>query len=164
MMGNANRFTYVEVGSAIAVCAGLITFAAGDWSLSNPKFHPFGLSLVSLSVFADAVLPNAQEKLFRTFDASKSEVMFFTNIYTLVVQTCSAFLSGDLMGMFHFVMGKSVHEVNYFSRFLGSTGSQVIEEEHSAELEDDAMGGSSQGNIRYKLIQYMVLYITIIFL
>jgi adenosine 3'-phospho 5'-phosphosulfate transporter B3 len=161
MMGNANRFTYVEVGSAIAVCAGLITFAAGDWSLSNPKFHPFGLSLVSLSVFADAVLPNAQEKLFRTFDASKSEVMFFTNIYTLVVQTCSALLSGDFVGMFYFVMGKSFHEVNYFSRFLGSTGSQVVEEEHSAELKDDFMGASTQGNIRYKFIQYMVLYILI---
>lgn len=161
MMGNAKRFTYVEVGSAIAVCAGLITFAAGDWSLSNPQFHPFGLTLVSLSVFADAILPNAQEKLFRTFDASKSEVMFFTNIYTLVVQTCSAFLSGDLMGMFHFVMGKSVREENYFSRVLWTKSSQV-EEEHFVELEEDTvMNESAPGGIRYKFIHYMVLYILI---
>ena len=89
----------------MAVCAGLITFAAGDWSLSTPQFHPFGLTLVTLSVFADAVLPNAQEKLFRTYDASKSEVMFFTNVFTLFVQTGSAYLSGDMMGMYHFVMG-----------------------------------------------------------
>ncbi|KAL7442010.1 hypothetical protein ACHAXH_007989 [Discostella pseudostelligera] len=161
MMGNAKRFTYVEVVSAIAVCAGLITFAAGDWSLSNPQFHPFGLTLVSLSVFADAILPNAQEKLFRTFDASKSEVMFFTNIYTLVVQTCSAFLSGDLTGMFHFVMRKSVREENYFSRVLWTKRSQV-EEEHFVELEEDAvMNESAPGGIRYKFIQYMVLYILI---
>eukprot|EP00956_Cyclotella_meneghiniana_P030795 scaffold78688_cov59-Cyclotella_meneghiniana.AAC.3 len=73
LMGNAKRFTIVEVGSAIAVCTGLITFASGDWILSNPKFHPFGLTLVTMSVFADAILPNAQEKLFRTYDASKSE-------------------------------------------------------------------------------------------
>lgn len=160
MMGNANRFTYVEVGSAIAVCAGLITFAAGDWSLSNPQFHPFGLTLVSLSVFADAILPNAQEKLFRTFDASKSEVMFFTNIYTLIVQTCSALLSGDLVGMFYFVMGKSVRADNYFTLVLGGLSSQV-EKGHSAVLEEGDMSSSSRGNIRYQFIQYMALYILI---
>jgi adenosine 3'-phospho 5'-phosphosulfate transporter B3 len=162
MMGNAKRFTYVEVGSAIAVCAGLITFAAGDWSLSTPQFHPFGLTLVSLSVFADAILPNAQEKLFRSFDASKSEVMFFTNIYTLVVQTCSALLSGDLIGMLHFIMGKTVREENYFSRVLGSMSSQEAEEEHPDESEEDGILNSSvEGGIRYKFIQYMVLYILI---
>jgi len=68
-MGNAKRFTYIEVGSTMAVCAGLITFAAGDWSLSHPQFHPFGLTPLTLSVFADAILPNAQEKLFHTYDA-----------------------------------------------------------------------------------------------
>lgn len=96
VMGNAKRFSLVEVTSAIAVCAGLITFAAGDWNLSNPQFHPFGLSLVTMSVFADAILPNAQENLFKLYDASKSEVMFYTNVVTLIIQTCSALISGDM--------------------------------------------------------------------
>jgi adenosine 3'-phospho 5'-phosphosulfate transporter B3 len=169
LMGNAKRFTYVEVGSAMAVCAGLITFAAGDRSLSNPQFHPFGLTLVSLSVFADAILPNAQEKLFRTYDASKSEVMFYTNIYTLVAQTCSALLSGDLVGMVHFVLGKPVLEYNYFSRFLegGSNNTTTIitdelmtdDERGDNMIMDDSSPGA--GEIKYTLICYMMIYILI---
>lgn len=153
-MGNAKRFSYVEIGSAIAVCAGLITFAAGDWSLSHPKFHPFGLTLVTLSVFADAILPNAQEKLFRTYDASKSEVMFFTNIYTLFVQTCSALLSGDLLGLLHFIMGKHVNEKNYFTSLVASTTdttTQLVEEESNKH----------DGGFRRTFLSYMVAYILI---
>eukprot|EP00579_Thalassiosira_antarctica_P029247 CAMPEP_0202004470 /NCGR_PEP_ID=MMETSP0905-20130828/9764_1 /ASSEMBLY_ACC=CAM_ASM_000554 /TAXON_ID=420261 /ORGANISM="Thalassiosira antarctica, Strain CCMP982" /LENGTH=450 /DNA_ID=CAMNT_0048561807 /DNA_START=30 /DNA_END=1379 /DNA_ORIENTATION=+ len=161
LMGNAKRFTVVEIGSAMAVCAGLITFAAGDWSLSQPQFHPFGLTLVTLSVFADSVLPNAQEKLFRTYDASKSEVMFFTNIYTLVVQTGSAFLSGDLMGMFHFVMGKSkVQEVNYFY-LMGGTNSTSIQQSDLAADEEEIMETPASGEIRHTFILCMIAYILI---
>lgn len=160
VMGNAKRFTYIEVGSAMAVCAGLITFAAGDWSLSHPQFHPFGLTLVTLSVFADAILPNAQEKLFRTYDASKSEVMFFTNIYTLVVQTASAFLSGDLLGMFHFLMGKpKVHEVNYFEGILGDGTNSTITEQ--PDLSANVEEAPTSGEIRHTFLLYVVAYILI---
>ena len=176
IMGNAKRFTYIEVGSAMAVCAGLITFAAGDWSLSKPQFHPFGLTLVTLSVFADAVLPNAQEKLFRTYDASKSEVMFFTNIYTLVVQSISAFFSGDMLGMFHFVMGQSGEKVNYFASFMmvnveESDGMSAINSTDAIQLQEDNMLeevdnndeeiASSTGQIRHTFIVYMLAYILI---
>jgi len=176
IMGNAKRFTYIEVGSAMAVCAGLITFAAGDWSLSKPQFHPFGLTLVTLSVFADAVLPNAQEKLFRTYDASKSEVMFFTNIYTLVVQSISAFFSGDMLGMFHFVMGQSGKKVNYFASFMmvnveEGDGMSAINSTDAIQLQEDNMLeevdnndeeiASSTGQIRHTFIVYMLAYILI---
>jgi len=161
VMGNAKRFSYVEIGSAMAVCAGLITFAAGDWSLSKPQFHPFGLTLVTLSVFADAVLPNAQEKLFRTYDASKSEVMFFTNIYTLVVQTVSVLLSGDLMGMFNFLMGNPVKEVNYFSGLMADTNSTANQQNELAENEDEMMSTSTSGEIRHTFILYVMAYILI---
>eukprot|EP00578_Thalassiosira_sp_NH16_P015957 CAMPEP_0181115250 /NCGR_PEP_ID=MMETSP1071-20121207/21331_1 /TAXON_ID=35127 /ORGANISM="Thalassiosira sp., Strain NH16" /LENGTH=314 /DNA_ID=CAMNT_0023199443 /DNA_START=510 /DNA_END=1450 /DNA_ORIENTATION=+ len=163
VMGNVKRFTYVEIGSAMAVCAGLITFAAGDWSLSHPQFHPFGLTLVTLSVFADAILPNAQEKLFRTYDASKSEVMFFTNIYTLVVQTGSAFLSGDLLGMLDFVMGRTVQKVNYFSGLMGVDTNSTVTEANDLAVEDESEFAtvSSSGKIKHTFILYMMAYIII---
>ncbi|KAL9188728.1 hypothetical protein ACHAXT_007106 [Thalassiosira profunda] len=162
VMGNAKRFTYVEIGSAMAVCAGLITFAAGDWSLSKPQFHPFGLTLVTLSVFADAVLPNAQERLFRTYDASKSEVMFFTNIYTLVVQTCSAFLSGDMLGMFHFVMGKTkVHEVNYFAGMMGDATNATAPDGINMDATEIQPSSSGSGEFRHTFFLCMLAYILI---
>jgi len=131
---------------------------------------------VTLSVFADAVLPNAQEKLFRSYDASKSEVMFFTNIYTLVVQSISAYFSGDMLGIFHFVMGQSGKKVNYFASFMmvnveESDGMSAINSTDAIQLQEDNMLeevdnndeeiASSTGQIRHTFIVYMLAYILI---
>jgi adenosine 3'-phospho 5'-phosphosulfate transporter B3 len=96
-------FTLVEYFCALAVCAGLVFFAAADWQLT-PSFHPIGLAFVSLSVCADAILPNAQERLFR-LGSSRLEVIFFTNIFTLIAMTVTTLLSGDLVGLIHFAKG-----------------------------------------------------------
>jgi adenosine 3'-phospho 5'-phosphosulfate transporter B3 len=160
VMGNAKRFTFVEVGSALSVCAGLIIFAAGDWNLSKPQFHPFGLALVTSSVFADAVLPNAQEKLFRTYDASKSEVMFYTNVFTFIIQTGSAVLSGDLMGMFHFVMGRNGH-VDQKNSLLASFWGSNSTANKEILLSDADIENNSPGQIRYTFLTYVLFYILI---
>jgi adenosine 3'-phospho 5'-phosphosulfate transporter B3 len=157
IMGNSKRFTLIEVGSAMAVCAGLITFAAGDWSLSKPQFHPFGLTLVSLSVFADAVLPNAQEKIFRTYDASKSEVMFYTNVFTLILQTGSTLLSGDLMGFFRFLLGQpKLEETNYFSNMITTT-----DIDHRNLIEQETLKTSDGVGIRRTFLLYVISYVFI---
>lgn len=88
-------FTITEYACAAAACAGLIMFAAADWDLS-PSFHPIGLFLVSLSVCADAVLPNAQEGLFK-LGSSRLEVTVYTNIFTLAIMTVTTAISGDLV-------------------------------------------------------------------
>ena len=93
-------FSSVEYFCAFCICLGLVLFAAADWSLA-PSFHPIGLAFVSLSVCADAVLPNAQERLFR-LGSSRLEVTFYTNIFTLIVMTVTTYLSGDLMGLIEF--------------------------------------------------------------
>jgi len=93
-------FSSAEYVFALCICSGLVLFAAADWSLA-PSFHPIGLAFVSLSVCADAVLPNAQEKLFLK-GSSRLEVTFYTNIFTLISMTITTFLSGDLMGLISF--------------------------------------------------------------
>ena len=93
-------FTSKEYSCALAICTGLILFAAADWQLS-PSFHPVGLTLVSLSVCADAILPNAQERLFR-MGSSRLEVTLYTNIFTLMVMTVTTVISGDLVGIIQF--------------------------------------------------------------
>jgi adenosine 3'-phospho 5'-phosphosulfate transporter B3 len=92
-------FASVEYACAIAVCAGLVLFAAADWELA-PSFHPIGLAFVSLSVCADAVLPNAQERLFQ-MGSSRLEVTLYTNVFTLLAMTVTTLASGDLMGALH---------------------------------------------------------------
>lgn len=89
-------FSSTEYTCALAVCSGLVLFAAADWKVS-PSFHPIGLAMVGASVCADAVLPNAQERLFR-LGSSRLEVTLFTNVFTLVAMTCTTLASGDLQG------------------------------------------------------------------
>ena len=96
-------FTSVEYLCAFAVCAGLIFFAAADWKL-RPSFHPIGLVFVTLSVCADAILPNAQERLFQ-MGSSRLEVTYYTNVFTLVAMTVTTLLSGDLLGLIAFAKG-----------------------------------------------------------
>jgi len=95
-------FSSVEYLCASCICFGLVLFAAADWTLT-PIFHPIGLAFVSLSVCADAVLPNAQERLFR-MGSSRLEVTFYTNIFTLIAMTLTTYLSGDLVGMTTFAL------------------------------------------------------------
>ena len=90
-------FTTIEYACATAICTGLVLFAAADWELT-PSFHPVGLALVTLSVCADAILPNAQERLFR-LGSSRLEVTVYTNTFTLLIMTASTLASGDLLGV-----------------------------------------------------------------
>lgn len=94
---NRRTFSSVEYVCAAAISAGLVMFAAADWKLT-PTFNPIGIVLVSLSVVADSVLPNAQEKLFR-LGSSRLEVTLYTNFFTLVAMTCITLFTGDLLGI-----------------------------------------------------------------
>lgn len=97
---NKKVFTLKEYLCALAVCAGLVLFAAADWRYT-PSFHPIGLILVGLSVCADAILPNAQERLFK-LGSSRLEVTFYTNLLTLAAMTITTYISGDLVGLYKF--------------------------------------------------------------
>jgi len=91
---NKQVFSSLEYTSAFAISVGLVIFAAVDWKLT-PTYNPVGLLLVGLSVVADAILPNAQEKLF-SFGSSRLEVTLYTNFFTLITMSFTTFFSGAL--------------------------------------------------------------------
>eukprot|EP00814_Leptocylindrus_danicus_P011983 CAMPEP_0116018608 /NCGR_PEP_ID=MMETSP0321-20121206/8746_1 /TAXON_ID=163516 /ORGANISM="Leptocylindrus danicus var. danicus, Strain B650" /LENGTH=220 /DNA_ID=CAMNT_0003489027 /DNA_START=477 /DNA_END=1135 /DNA_ORIENTATION=- len=97
---NRRIFSSGEYVSALAVCIGLVVFAAAEWQ-NSPSFNPVGILLVTLSVVADSILPNAQEQLFSK-GSSRLEVTFFTNFFTLLAMTLSTLASGDLIGMIQY--------------------------------------------------------------
>lgn len=107
-------FTSMEYFFAFCICLGLVFFAAADWTTA-PSFHPIGLAFVTLSVCADAVLPNAQERLFR-MGSTRLEVTVFTNVFTLIAMTLTTFLSGDLIGLYNFI--KESPDSNRLSHYI----------------------------------------------
>lgn len=108
---NKRVFKSYEYACAMAISTGVVIFAAVDWKLT-PTFHPTGLILVSLSVVADAVLPNAQERLFR-LGSSRLEVTFFTNLLTLIAMTITTLASGDLKRVFELAKTSDSNLITY---------------------------------------------------
>lgn len=96
---NRRKFSSVEYICALFICTGLALFASADWRLT-PSFNPIGLLLVALSVIADGIFPNLQERLFRR-GSSRLEVTVYTNFFTLIVMTGTTAASGDLVGIFN---------------------------------------------------------------
>jgi len=94
---NRRVFSTNEYTCAFLISIGLILFAAADWKLT-PSFNSWGIMLVSLSVVADAILPNAQERLFK-LGSSRLEVTLYTNFFTLIAMTVTTILSGDFVAV-----------------------------------------------------------------
>ncbi|KAL3816901.1 hypothetical protein ACHAXA_006977 [Cyclostephanos tholiformis] len=92
---NSRRFKSYEYACALSICVGLALFAMADYTLDPIQFHPTGLMLVSGSVVADAVLPNAQERLFRD-GSSRLEVTVYSNLFIFVGMTAVTVGSGTL--------------------------------------------------------------------
>lgn len=108
---NKRVFKKYEYASALAISLGLVIFAAVDWKLT-PTFNPVGLILVSLSVVADAILPNAQENLFGQ-GSSRLEVTLYTNFFTLVAMTVTTLASGDLVRCIQLALTSDTNLVTY---------------------------------------------------
>ena len=102
---NQRKFSSSEYTCAFAISTGLILFAAADWKLS-PSFNSWGIMLVSLSVIADAILPNFQEKLFK-LGSSRLEVTFYNNFFTLIAMTITTVMSGDLIAVLKLALSSS---------------------------------------------------------
>ena len=94
-----HNFEFV-FGSVISL--GMVLFAAADFQV-YPKFDFIGIILVSISVIADAFLPNFQERVF-DHGSSRIEVTYFTNILCLTAMTVTFTASGDLQEGFGYAL------------------------------------------------------------
>jgi len=92
---NKRIFASYEYVCALSICAGLVLFALADYTLNPMKFDVIGLALVGGSVVADAILPNAQERLFRQ-GSSRLEVTVFSNLFTFLAMGIITVSNGTL--------------------------------------------------------------------
>lgn len=92
---NARKFKSYEYVCALSICGGLVLFAMADYKIDPLQFDPTGLILVSGSVVADAILPNAQEHLFKA-GSSRLEVTVFSNLFSFYGMTFITVCNGTL--------------------------------------------------------------------
>jgi adenosine 3'-phospho 5'-phosphosulfate transporter B3 len=80
----------------------LYEFDSDSLQLRSFFIQLLGIILVSISVAADAFLPNFQERVFDQ-GSSRIEVTFFTNILTLIAMTIAFTATGDLPAVVNYV-------------------------------------------------------------
>lgn len=91
---NKKRVSNYEYICGALISAGMVLFAFADFTV-YPNYHLIGIFLVSLSVVADAFLPNYQEKVYSQ-GSNELEVTFYTNILSLVAMTVTFYSTGEL--------------------------------------------------------------------
>jgi len=102
MSYNNKKVQWFELMFGIFISFGMVLFAAADFQV-YPKFDFIGIVLVSVSVVADAFLPNFQERVFDQ-GSSRIEVTFFTNLLCLAAMTAAFSASGDLPEAFSYAL------------------------------------------------------------
>lgn len=99
---NKKKVHSFEFMFGFLISLGMVLFALADFHV-YPNFNIVGIFLVSISVVADAFLPNFQERVF-DHGSSRIEVTYFTNVISLFFMTVVFSLSGDLPDAFNYMM------------------------------------------------------------
>jgi len=102
MVYNGKKVHNFEFGFGTIISLGMVLFAAADFQV-YPNFDFVGILLVSISVVADAFLPNFQERVF-DHGSSRIEVTYFTNILCLMAMTVTFTATGDLQEAFGYAL------------------------------------------------------------
>lgn len=68
------RYTAVHYFGAGLVSVGMALFTLADNKIS-PEFNMYGVGLALLSIFADAMLSNLQQKILQSFGSPQSEMV-----------------------------------------------------------------------------------------
>lgn len=96
-------YSAFEWAASSAVCIGLVLIADSD-QRTQRGFSPWGVLLVSLSVIADAIMPNVQQRLFARGEP-RAEVVYLSNLVVTLTMFVSLGISGDLLGMLRVGLG-----------------------------------------------------------
>lgn len=98
---NKKKVAPYEFGFGTLISLGMVLFAWADFQV-YPNFDIIGIFLVSISVVADAFLPNFQERVFE-HGSSRLEVTYYTNILCLAAMTIAFGTTGDLQQAFGYM-------------------------------------------------------------
>lgn len=78
-----------------------ISLFAAD-SQTSPSFDSFGVVVISLALFCDAIIGNVQEKAMKQFQATNNEVVFFSYAIACGYLIVITFSTGIMMDGYYY--------------------------------------------------------------
>lgn len=101
------QYGILDFLAAGSMCCGLSLFTLAD-SYMSPNFDMVGVFVISLALLCDAAIGNVQEKAMKSYNATNTEVVFYSYsigfFYLLVIMI----VSGKLFSGFTFCMQVSI--------------------------------------------------------
>jgi hypothetical protein len=79
----SHRYGARDYISVVLLSVGIVVFSLGSGSDESFEFPWFGVATISGALMADALIGNVQEKVLQSFDASATEMIFYTKLIGL---------------------------------------------------------------------------------
>jgi len=114
--------------SVVLLSSGIITFSLGNTKSDQSFDFPFlGVFLISLALAADAIIGNVQEKVLVQYDASTTEMIYYTKIIGLIYLFSALIVKQELFSAFAFC-ARNPNSYLYIIAFsvIGCIGEQFV--------------------------------------
>ncbi|KAK3089531.1 hypothetical protein FSP39_004331 [Pinctada imbricata] len=106
------KYGMLDVSAVLCMCFGLICFTLADSTVS-PSFNTYGVMLISLALCADGVIGNVQEKAYKQYNCSNSEMVLYSYSIGFVFIIFGLIVSGSLLPAFTFCLEHPVETYGY---------------------------------------------------
>ncbi|XP_061175358.1 adenosine 3'-phospho 5'-phosphosulfate transporter 2-like [Saccostrea echinata] len=106
------RYNCIDVSAMMCMIVGLILFTLADSSVS-PNFNTYGVILISLALCADGAIGNVQEKAMKQYEASNTEIVFYSYGLGFFYILVGLLLSGNFFPAFEFCKQHPVQTYGY---------------------------------------------------
>nr|XP_040583305.1 adenosine 3'-phospho 5'-phosphosulfate transporter 2-like isoform X2 [Lepeophtheirus salmonis] len=91
------KYSSIDYLAALIMSIGLALFMTVDVRV-NPNFNFIGVAMILTALIADAFLGNIQERTMRHFEATNSEMSFYTFSFGFLMLLISQMIFGDIPG------------------------------------------------------------------
>lgn len=97
------QYGVLDFLAAGSMCCGLSLFTLAD-SYMSPNFDSVGVFVISLALLCDAAIGNVQEKSMKNYNATNTEVVFYSYSIGFVYLFVIMVLTGKLFSGFSFCL------------------------------------------------------------
>jgi hypothetical protein len=109
------KYSWMDYLAMLSLTIGMVIFSVGD-SLVNTQFSTPGLVAIGFALMADALIGNVQEKSMNKYNASTTEMIFYSKGIGSVFLLIALVVTGELVPAFLYCWERPIVYLYFFVR------------------------------------------------
>jgi adenosine 3'-phospho 5'-phosphosulfate transporter B3 len=109
------KYSWLDYLAMLSLTIGMVIFSVGD-SLVNTQFSTPGLVAIGFALMADALIGNVQEKSMNKYNASTTEMIFYSKGIGSVFLLIALVVTGELVPAFLYCWERPIVYLYFFVR------------------------------------------------